>query len=204
MAAANPYIYIYIGQGAPTILNVDNEADSAALEQLGAVKMPEAMVTEVFGDNVRYADNTNTAVTPNPDNPAFPFNVQFDSSKIPAKPKRELGNMIDIGMPSEKYIEIEKQQIANRHFMAEFTAPANGWLFAYGKKLENAFAPALSIYKKDSLYGTQITWSSGDGYTNQLYSLACYFPAQQGETYIFNSQHYQNIMFRFVYAQGEI
>ena len=37
-------------------MNVDNEADGEVLEKLGAIRMPESMVSEIFGNNAKYAD----------------------------------------------------------------------------------------------------------------------------------------------------
>ena len=74
-------IYIYIDkQRQPAILNVDNDTDGAVLEQLGAVKMPENLVAEIFGEQAEFADSTNCTITPNPDNPAFPYAVTFGAN----------------------------------------------------------------------------------------------------------------------------
>ncbi len=125
------YIYIYIANGAPTILNVDNETDGEAWERLGAIRMPESMATEIFGENVKYADNTTCVITENSGNAEFPFNVQFDASKIMAKPKttRKLtGNYLAmIGMPSGKIINIGAQPNGYT-----YTMPYSGYFYVRG------------------------------------------------------------------------
>lgn len=115
---------------------MDNEVDGEALEKLGAIKMPEHMANEVFGNNVRYADNTTCIITENQDNPDFPFNVQFDSSKIPAKPQtqRKLTDsfLAGIGMPSGRTINLSAQPSGYR-----YTAPYSGYVYANGLATED-------------------------------------------------------------------
>ena len=112
-------------------MNVDNEADGEALEKLGAIKMPDSMVSEVFGNNAKYADNTTCVITENPDNPEFPFNLRFDSSKIPAKPQnqRKLTDnyLARIGMPSGKIINIGF--LPNGY---TYTMPYSGYFYVRG------------------------------------------------------------------------
>lgn len=112
---------------APIIFNVDNLQDQQNLENLQAIKMPESMANEVFGNNIRYADNTTCVITENQGNPDFPFNVQFDSSKIPAMPQtqRKLTDsyISGLGMPSGRLINIGAQ--GNGHV---YTAPYSGYL----------------------------------------------------------------------------
>ena len=98
---------------------MDNETDGEAWEKLGAIRMPENMAAEIFGNNAKYADNTTCVITENPDNAEFPFNVQFDSSKIPAMPqtKRKLTDsyLAGIGMPpTKKYITINHPVLSGR------------------------------------------------------------------------------------------
>lgn len=90
--------------------------------------MPESMVSEVFGVNAKYADNSNTTVTPDPDNPEFQFNVTFDSSKIPAVPKRNTSAFAHLAMPSDKFIDLSLTftPVGSVKETGYWTAPADG------------------------------------------------------------------------------
>lgn len=117
----------------PVIFNVDNAVDIANLEALQAVKMADDMVTSIFGQNSQYADNTTCTIMDNPDTPAFPFTVVFDSSKILPKPKRDLAEMARLAMPSQKYIEvaINWKTTDNKTKYFNYTAQSNGYFQLY-------------------------------------------------------------------------
>ena len=200
MAANRIYIYIYIDkQRQPAILNVDNDTDGAVLEQLGAVKMPENLVAEIFGEQAEFADSTNCTITPNPDNPAFPYAVTFDANKIPEKPKRELGTMAGICMPSEKYIDIPKkegiifQAPANGFVIVEgnYNSPENGvnccYLRNYGSDVSGALQP-IFVAISNSPYG---------------YGVGGSIAVKKGD-YVGLATIRAIQMIRFVYAEGEI
>lgn len=207
MADSNA-IYIYIRNNTPVILNVDNETDGAALEQLGTLKMPESMVTEIFGENVQYADNTNCTVTANPDNQEFPFTVAFDASKILAKPKRELGTMAGVCMPSDKYIDL----VPNRTNSAisrdgYFTAPENGYLTVSGYCGSNITPiKTANVGEFDIALDSLINIKQGTTYvgTHATVLIGCVIPVVKGKVYLFGSQGLSNIIERFYYAQGTI
>lgn len=195
MAAAN-HIYIYIGKkGTPTILNVDNKIDGEALEKLGAIKMPESMANEVFGNNIRYADNTTCAITETPDNSDFPFAVNFDASKIPAKPKRDTEIMSGLGMPGSKYIDLQQHFIQNSNgtWVNSGTAPANGYLQFHA--IARNMTAGIAIHAKISSY---IVLPSTAG-------SSVFVPVKKGQNYqidFYNSVDIQ--LMRFVYAEGEL
>ncbi|MDE5682434.1 MAG: hypothetical protein K2I05_08960 [Mailhella sp.] len=207
---ANP-IYIYIAKGTPVILNVDNEVDGEALEKLGAIRMPESMADEIFGENAEYADNTTCIITQNPDNPDFPFNVQFDSSKIPAKPQtqRKLTDsyISKLGLPqTTKCINISlkfvpETSITTAHYTANFTAPASGWLFISGSTVSGdnrVYASCFITEGKKGGYGMSSSFAASTGYCASL------VPAIKGVGYYLRIQHCDNISARFIYAEGEI
>ena len=110
---------------------MDNEADGEAWEKLGAIRMPENMAAEIFGNNAKYADNTTCVITENPDNTEFPFSVRFDASKIPVKSKRDTGTLAGIGMPSGAVINIGAQTSGYL-----YTAPYNGYVYIVGVSLQ--------------------------------------------------------------------
>lgn len=127
----NTATYIKEVNNTPVLFNIDNARDMANLEALQAIKMPENMANEIFGNNIRYADNTTCVITENSGNAEFPFNVQFDASKIMAKPKttRKLtGNYLAmIGMPSGKIINIGAQPNGYT-----YTMPYSGYFYVRG------------------------------------------------------------------------
>lgn len=183
----------------PVIFNVDNAIDVARLEALQAVKMAEEMAADIFGENAQYADILNSSISDNPDNPAFPYAVIFDANKIPEKPKRELGTMAGICMPSEKYIDIPKkegiifQAPANGFVIVEgnYNSPENGvnscYLRNYGSDVSGALRPIfIAISNSPPGYGVggSIAVKKGD-----YVGLATIKSIQ---------------LLRFVYAEGEI
>lgn len=196
------YIYIYIANGAPTILNVDNEADGEALEKLGAIRMPESMVSEVFGNNAKYADNTTCVITENPDNAEFPFNVRFDSSKIIAKPQttRKLTDsyLAGIGMlNSAKHIDIQfSYHPESKRYYANFTAPANGWAHVFGQANETN-----ASYSTIWLYFGSVLVSSNAGAPNIVCGVV--LPVSKGQSFTAGTQNCKNIKAQFFYAIGE-
>ena len=205
------YIYIYIANGTPTILNVDNEADGEAWERLGAIRMPESMVAETFGNKAKYADNTTCVITENPDNPDFPFNVQFDASKIMAKPQTDKlltdSYMSKLGFPqTTNYINIPltfvpETSTTTAHYAANFTAPASGWLFVSGSTVSGnnrIYASCFISESKKRVYGMSSSFAAPTGYCASL------VPAIKGVGYYLRIQHCDNISARFIYAEGEI
>lgn len=195
MAVQN-HIYIYIGKnGAPTILNVDNAADGTALEQLGALKMPEAMASEVFGENIRYADNTTCTVTANPANSAFPYDVTFDASKIIKKPKRDKALLAQMAMPSEKYIDLGDPIQTN-------IAPADGYLMM-GGIVHNVSSANVGISVRDfdnnlfNGYGAAVWGANGQGISVTL-------PIKKGRKFNMYHGSLYEIQSRFIYAEGAI
>lgn len=119
-------IFIKEVNNQPVIFNVDNATDIARLEALQAVKMSDNLVRSVFGENSMYADNTTCTITDNPDNPAFPYNVTFNASKIIDTPKRYYGYLAQKAMPSNKYIQYLNVESGN-----QYRAPANGYFVFY-------------------------------------------------------------------------
>ena len=196
------YIYIYIANGAPTILNVDNEADGEALEKLGAIRMPESMATEVFGNNAKYADNTTCVITENPNNAEFPFSVQFDASKIMAKPKttRKLTDsyLAGIGMlNSAKHIDIQfSYNPESKRYHANFTASANGWAHVFGQANETN-----ASYSSVWLHVGSVFASSNAGAPNVECGVV--LPVSKGQSFIAGTQNCKNIKAQFFYAIGE-
>ncbi|MDE5682435.1 MAG: hypothetical protein K2I05_08965 [Mailhella sp.] len=175
---------------------MDNEADGEAWEKLGAIKMPESMAAEIFGNNIRYADNTTCVITENQDNIDFPFNVQFDSSKIPAKPQtqRKLTDsyISGLGMPAYKFIVCSP--VASDAF---FTAPANGYFTA-------------EVFGKDGMEGSSNYFSLTSfafGYSAANFGswgMKMSVPVRKGDKV---TVHYQNISrykMTFWFSQGEI
>ncbi len=120
--------YVKEVNNSPVIFNIDNAPDMENLEALQAIRMPEAMVSEIFGENAKFADNTTCVITEDPNNTEFPFRVQFDASKITAKPKRDTGTLAGIGMPDlSKCIHISLPAPVNGYMDKKVVAPANGW-----------------------------------------------------------------------------
>ena len=59
----NTATYIKEVNNTPVLFNIDNARDMANFEALQAIKMPENMANEIFGNNTRYADNTTCIIT---------------------------------------------------------------------------------------------------------------------------------------------
>ncbi len=198
----NSYIYIYIGRGTPTILNVDNEADGEVLEKLGAIRMPESMVSEIFGNNAKYADNTTCVITEHPENAEFPFNVRFDSSKIPAMPQtqRKLTDsyLAGLGMlNSAKHIDIQfSYNPESKRYHANFTASANGWAHVFGQANETN-----ASYSTVWLHVGSVFASSNAGAPNIVCGVV--LPVSKGQSFIAGTQNCKNIKAQFFYAIGE-
>ena len=195
------YIYIYIANGAPAILNVDNEADGNALEKLGAIRMPESMVSEIFGNNAKYADNTTCVITENSSNAEFPFNVRFDSSKIPAKPQTERkltdNYLAGLGMPSNKFIRFTP------HNGFVYTAPANGYIHVCATKVNYKTTGILGLHildeNKNAIYSAE-----GHDHTENPSWLDCFLPIKKGYGCEFYIQNLNSPIGKFLYAEGEI
>ena len=194
-------LYIYIANGAPAILNVDNEADGEALEKLGAIRMPESMATEVFGNNAKYADNTTCVITENPGNAEFPFNVQFDSSKILAMPqtKRKLTDsyLAGLGMPINKFIRFTPYS----GFV--YTAPANGYIHVCATKVNYKTTGILGLHildeNKNAIYSAE-----GHDHTEIQAWHDCFLPIKKGYGCEFYIQNLNSPIGKFIYAEGEI
>ncbi|MDE5682437.1 MAG: hypothetical protein K2I05_08975 [Mailhella sp.] len=178
---------------APVIFNVDNLQDQQNLENLQAIKVPEAMANEVFGNNIRYADNTTCVITENQDNPAFPYNVNFDASKITAKPKRDTGTLSGIDMPGDKFIDITPDTNVNYKYIAPF----NGYLTLHcDGKTADAY---ISLHvKNDKINKKLYTICHG------LSGISDYVPAKKGDMITINYRDATFIGCRFVLAEGEI
>lgn len=198
----------------PVIFNVDNAADGTALEQLGALKMPESLVEEIFGENARHADNTTCTITDNPDNAEFPFTVQFDSSKIPEKPKRNTETLAVIGMPGEKYIDINPtfriivgnnvDYISKKY---EFNAPDNGFIKIFYKITTPAgdFYHSISINTDDGgeMYSKSV-YNAFDRTSHYIY--ADIFPVLKNKKIVIFMEHRKDITileyaYKFIYLQ---
>ncbi len=200
----NTATYIKEVNNTPVLFNIDNARDMANLEALQAIKMPENMANEIFGNNIRYADNTTCVITENPDNAEFPFNVQFDSSKIPAMPqtKRKLTDsyLAGIGMPAiKKYITINLPVLSGGSTWngAFYDAPANGWAFidaepAAGKNC----LVSVSNFSNPVIRST----SSGSGGS----SASAGIPIKKGECIHFVTNDTSARFGYFFYAEGEI
>lgn len=200
----NTATYIKEVNNTPVLFNIDNARDMANLEALQAIKMPENMANEIFGNNIRYADNTTCVITENPDNAEFPFNVQFDSSKIPAMPqtKRKLTDsyLAGIGMPAiKKYITINLPVVSGESTWnsAFYDAPANGWAFidaepAAGKNC----LVSVSNFSNPVIRST----SSGSGGS----SASAGIPIKKGECIHFVTHDTSARFGYFIYAEGKI
>lgn len=190
---------------------MDNETDGEAWEKLGAIRMPESMATEIFGENVKYADNTTCVITENPDNAEFPFNVRFDSSKIIAKPQTDKlltdSYMSKLGLPqATNYINIPltfvpETSTLTAYYASNFTAQASGWLFVAGNAVSGnnrVYASCFIAESKKKVYGMSSSFAAPTGYCASL------VPAIKGVEYYLRIQHCDNITARFIYAKGEI
>ncbi len=190
---------------------MDNEADGEALEKLGAIRMPESMATEVFGNNAKYADNTTCVITENPDNAEFPFNVRFDSSKIMAKPKMDKlltdSYMSKLSFPQTTnyinipltYVPTENLHNFTGYYAANFTAPANGWIYIAGNATgTDSIYSSSYVTESKRIYGMSSSFAAPTGFCASL------VPAIKGVGYDLRIQHCNNITARFIYAQGEI
>lgn len=207
----NTATYIKEVNNTPVLFNIDNARDMANLEALQAIKMPENMANEIFGNNIRYADNTTCVITENPDNAEFPFNVQFDSSKILAMPqtKRKLTDsyLAGIGMPFlSKYINISLPAPVNGYMEKEVVAPANGWFCLRAINSNNGQECQVSISK---LLGTMnpsgldaiITASSFS--KNAGIAASVLMPILKGTSIKFFAVNSTHRFAKFYYAQGE-
>ncbi len=206
------YIYIYIANGTPAILNVDNTADGNALEKLGAIRIPESMVSEVFGNNAKYADNTTCIITENSSNAEFPCNVRFDSSKIMATPQTERkltdSFLAGVGMPNlSKCINISLPAPVNGYMEKEVVAPANGWFCLRAINSSHGQECQVSISK---LFGTMnpsgldaiITASSFS--KNAGIAASVLMPILKGTSIKLIAVNSTHRFAKFYYAEGEI
>ncbi len=207
----NTATYIKEVNNTPVLFNIDNARDMANLEALQAIKMPENMANEIFGNNIRYADNTTCVITENPDNAEFPFNVQFDSSKILAKPQTDKlltdSYMSKLGFPqTTNYINIPLTFVPSStganykgYYAATYTAPANGWMYIAGNAAGDATIYSSSyVAESKKIYGMSSSFAASLGFCASL------VPALKGIRYDLRIQHCNNISARFIYAQGEI
>lgn len=187
----------------PYIFNVDNAVDA---ERLEAIKMPEAMVSEVFGENIQYADNTTCTITDNPDNPAFPFTAVFDSSKISSKPKRELGVMAGIGMPGTKFIDLNIPINNDDNMYPDFIAPADGYISAGTTSHTGTFVGIrpydASITKPQDHYN-DLAWGVSDGAPGYT-SSSCLCPIRKGQKMFIHLQGEVVNYCKFYYAEGTL
>lgn len=183
---------------SPCIFNVDNATDIARLEALQAVKMAEEMAADIFGENAQYADIMNCSISANPDNPAFPFNVVFDSSKIPEKPKRELAAMAGLAMPSDKYIEfVLSLNDANAMWGP---APADGYFQINVRGGENVKTSIyLGFNSSQSLKNHMSSAKIGSG----IASLSAFLPVRKGNMVPYWVQG-SGVRGFFIYAEGTI
>ncbi len=207
----NTATYIKEVNNTPVLFNIDNARDMANLEALQAIRMPESMISEIFGDNAKYADNTTCVITENPNNAEFPFNVQFDSSKIIAKPQTDKlltdSYMSKLGFPqTTNYINIPltfvpETSTTTAHYSVTFTAPASGWLFVSGSTISGnnrIYASCFISESKKRVYGMSSSFAASLGYCASL------VPAIKGVGYYLRIQHCNNISARFIYAEGEV
>ncbi len=180
---------------------MDNETDGEAWEKLGAIRMPESMATEIFGENVKYADNTTCVITENSGNAEFPFNVQFDSSKILAMPQTERkltdSYLAGIGMPSNKIIQFTPRS----DFI--YTAPANGYIYVSATKANYNSGGVLGLHildeNKNVIYSAE-----GHDYTGFQAWHECFLPIKKGYGCDFYIQNLNSPIGKFIYAEGEI
>ncbi len=169
------------------------------------------MAAEIFGENVKYADNTTCVITENPSNAEFPFNVQFDASKIMAKPQTDKlltdSYMSKLGFPqTTNYINIPLTFVPSStganykgYYAATYTAPANGWMYIAGNAAGDATIYSSSyVAESKRIYGMSSSFAASLGFCASL------VPALKGIRYDLRIQHCNNISARFIYAQGEI
>lgn len=188
----------------PVIFNVDNATDEARLEALQAVKMAEDMVASVFGEQSNFADNTTCLVSPNANNPAFPYGVTFDESKIQAKPKRYYGWLAEMAMPSNDFIDIP----ITINKPASYTAPANGYVYLhFGTGATGTFSSLLelTVYSdSSSILSVRDILKDASWSGNSIF-----VPVKKGQSVsarmdVSGTYPKPNYVFRFVYAEGEI
>lgn len=200
----NTATYIKEVNNTPVLFNIDNARDMANLEALQAIKMPENMANEIFGNNIRYADNTTCVITENPDNAEFPFNVQFDSSKILAMPQTERkltdSYLAGLSMPAtKKYITINILVVSDEPTWNEtfYDAPANGWAFIAAKP-----AAGKNCLVTVSNFNNPVirSLSSGSGGS----SASAGIPIKKGERIHFVTRDTSARFGYFFYAEGEI
>lgn len=177
----------------PVIFNVDNAVDAARLEALQAVKMADDLVGSVFGEQSNFADNTTCTISANQDNPAFPYDIVFDASKIIEKPKRNTGTLSGIGMPGDKVINITPGTGVNYKYIAPF----NGYL-TINCAAQNS-AGYISLHVKNDKTDKKL-YTVCHGPTG----LSDYVPAKKGDTITINYRSATLIDCRFVLAEGEI
>lgn len=196
--------YVKEVNNSPVIFNIDNAPDMENLEALQAIRMPENMANEIFGNNIRYADNTTCVITENPGNAEFPFNVQFDSSKIFAMPqtKRKLTDsyLAGIGMPAtKKYITINIPVLSNEpHWNGTFyDAPANGWAFISAEP-----AAGKTCLVSVSNFSNPVIRSTALGSGGS--SASAGIPIKKGECIHFVTRDTSARFGYFFYAEGEI
>ena len=200
----NTATYIKEVNNTPVLFNIDNARDMANLEALQAIKMPENMANEIFGNNIRYADNTTCVITENSGNAEFPFNVQFDSSKILAMPqtKRKLTDsyLAGLGMPNlDKKIFIQFSPINNDKidYSAAYTAPANGWVTVYGQVANIASKAYAFAYAKSG----DIRMTSASAAADVVCTAT--IPVSKGSEVYLKTQRCWEVGAHFFYAQGE-
>lgn len=197
----NTATYIKEVNNTPVLFNIDNARDMANLEALQAIKMPENMVNEIFGNNIRYADNTTCVITENSGNAEFPFNVQFDSSKILAMPqtKRKLTDsyLAGLGMPSNKIIQFTPYNDF------AYTAPANGYIYVCATKAIYNSGGVLGLRILDENKNT-IYSAEGHDFTGFQAWHGCFLPIKKGYGCEFHIQNMKSPIGKFIYAEGEI
>lgn len=200
-------IFIKEVNNTPYIFNVDNAVDAARLEALQAVKMAEDMITNIFGEQSNFADNTTCTISANQDNPAFPFAVNFDASKIIETPKRYYGYLAQMAMPSSHYIDYTSNFGTSTSISKVLTAPANGYISLSAITTQaNGFAnmclvttPNLSDIDDSKKY---MVVTSTYGSINV--GIGCYLPILKGQHVLVHTGNSRILWCRFYYAQGEI
>lgn len=200
----NTATYIKEVNNTPVLFNIDNARDMANLEALQAIKMPENMANEIFGNNIRYADNTTCVITENSGNAEFPFNVQFDSSKILAMPQTERkltdSYLAGLGMPNlDKKIFIQFSLITNKKvdYSAAYTAPANGWVTVYGQVANIASKAYALVFAQSG----DIRMTSASGTADVVCTAT--IPVSKGRGVYLKTQSCWSVGAYFFYAQGE-
>ena len=169
------------------------------------------MAAEIFGNNAKYADNTTCVITENPDNAEFPFNVQFDSSKILAMPQTERkltdSYLAGIGMPFlSEYINISLPSPVNGYIEKEVVAPANGWFCLrainsnHGQECQVSISKLLGTMNPSGLDAI-ITASSFS--KNAGIAASVLMPILKGTSIKFFVVNATHRFAKFYYAQGE-